>query len=232
MPLITPEVRAVNNFSRSDPNFRENSDYFFFFFFLNHGKKKNSGNKLKPVIKSKHKSPPDKRETKQNPTGARHGEAPLTELMAVICLFRTARKLRLSFAPLSFFHVSSSSSSSSYLLNPKTLAQSPILPPAIHLRQLHYLISPPPSNSGILHGFLPHALSLVSSYSSGVREKEGDEEAPPKPVQSWVDAYLPEMVRPYALLARLDKPIGTWLLAWPCMWYFFFLASNSYMKYK
>lgn len=25
-------------------------------------------------------------------------------------------------------------------------------------------------------------------------------------------------MRPYALLARLDKPIGTWLLAWPCMW--------------
>ncbi|XWS54323.1 hypothetical protein CRYUN_Cryun10bG0080100 [Craigia yunnanensis] len=24
--------------------------------------------------------------------------------------------------------------------------------------------------------------------------------------------------QPYAKLARLDKPIGTWLLAWPCMW--------------
>jgi hypothetical protein len=60
--------------------------------------------------------------------------------------------------------------------------------------------------------------SLVSSYSSGVRE-EGDEQAPMKPVQSWVDVYLPEMERPYALLARLDKPIGTRLLAWPCMWY-------------
>ncbi|XP_078162060.1 4-hydroxybenzoate geranyltransferase 2-like [Carex rostrata] len=137
--------------------------------------------------------------------------------MAVISLFRTARKLHLSLAPLSFIHISSSSSSS-HLLNPKTLARSPILPPAIHLRQLHYLISPPPSNSRIFHGFLPHALSLLSPYSSGVREKERDEAAPPKPVQSWVDAYLPEMVRPYALLARLDKPIGTWLLAWPCMW--------------
>ncbi|KAL2492709.1 4-hydroxybenzoate polyprenyltransferase [Abeliophyllum distichum] len=36
--------------------------------------------------------------------------------------------------------------------------------------------------------------------------------------QSWIDEYLPEKARPYARLARLDKPIGTWLLAWPCMW--------------
>ncbi|XXG60334.1 hypothetical protein AAC387_Pa04g2267 [Persea americana] len=35
---------------------------------------------------------------------------------------------------------------------------------------------------------------------------------------SWIDLYLPESVQPYARLARLDRPIGTWLLAWPCMW--------------
>lgn len=35
---------------------------------------------------------------------------------------------------------------------------------------------------------------------------------------SWVDLYLPRLVRPYAQLARLDKPIGTWLLLWPCVW--------------
>lgn len=35
---------------------------------------------------------------------------------------------------------------------------------------------------------------------------------------SWVDLYLPMQVQPYARLARLDKPIGTWLLLWPCMW--------------
>lgn len=37
-------------------------------------------------------------------------------------------------------------------------------------------------------------------------------------VLSWIDLYLPKKARPYARLARLDKPIGTWLLAWPCMW--------------
>src|SRR5688500_12573098 len=29
---------------------------------------------------------------------------------------------------------------------------------------------------------------------------------------------LPAAVRPYASLMRLDRPIGTWLLFWPCAW--------------
>ena len=35
---------------------------------------------------------------------------------------------------------------------------------------------------------------------------------------TWVDDYLPQSVRPYAHLSRMDKPIGTWLLLWPCYW--------------
>ena len=31
-------------------------------------------------------------------------------------------------------------------------------------------------------------------------------------------AALPSQVRHYALLARLDRPIGWWLLFWPCVW--------------
>jgi 4-hydroxybenzoate polyprenyltransferase len=29
---------------------------------------------------------------------------------------------------------------------------------------------------------------------------------------------LPQRLRPYASLMRLDRPIGTWLLYWPCAW--------------
>ena len=29
---------------------------------------------------------------------------------------------------------------------------------------------------------------------------------------------LPAPLRPYALLIRIDRPIGTWLLYWPCAW--------------
>ncbi len=35
---------------------------------------------------------------------------------------------------------------------------------------------------------------------------------------SWIDRYLPATLRPYARLARLDRPIGTWLLLSPCWW--------------
>src|SRR5437762_4550305 len=34
----------------------------------------------------------------------------------------------------------------------------------------------------------------------------------------WVDRYLPVGFRPYARLARLDRPIGWWLLLLPCWW--------------
>ncbi|MFQ5958553.1 MAG: 4-hydroxybenzoate octaprenyltransferase [Alphaproteobacteria bacterium] len=34
----------------------------------------------------------------------------------------------------------------------------------------------------------------------------------------WIDRYPPPGMRPYLKLARADKPIGTWLLLWPCWW--------------
>src|SRR5436305_15026455 len=34
----------------------------------------------------------------------------------------------------------------------------------------------------------------------------------------WFDRYLPVGFRPYARLARLDRPIGWWLLLLPCWW--------------
>ena len=38
------------------------------------------------------------------------------------------------------------------------------------------------------------------------------------PKGGWVDRVLPAPLRPYARLARLDRPIGTWLLLFPCWW--------------
>ena len=35
---------------------------------------------------------------------------------------------------------------------------------------------------------------------------------------NWVDRWLPRAMRPYALLARWERPIGTWLLLLPCWW--------------
>ncbi|MDI4658231.1 4-hydroxybenzoate octaprenyltransferase [Xanthobacter autotrophicus] len=35
---------------------------------------------------------------------------------------------------------------------------------------------------------------------------------------NWVDRFAPLRVRPYLRLARLDRPIGSWLLLLPCWW--------------
>src|SRR5690348_4573625 len=35
---------------------------------------------------------------------------------------------------------------------------------------------------------------------------------------NWVDGLAPVSLRPYLRLARLDRPIGSWLLLMPCWW--------------
>ena len=35
---------------------------------------------------------------------------------------------------------------------------------------------------------------------------------------TWVNRWLPAAAVPFAQLGRWDRPIGTWLLLWPCMW--------------
>ena len=38
------------------------------------------------------------------------------------------------------------------------------------------------------------------------------------PVRHWSDRLAPTAARPYLRLARVDRPIGTWLLLFPCWW--------------
>jgi len=35
---------------------------------------------------------------------------------------------------------------------------------------------------------------------------------------NWVDAWAPHGWQPYLRLARADRPVGVWLLLWPCWW--------------
>ncbi len=51
------------------------------------------------------------------------------------------------------------------------------------------------------------------------------------PRGTWIDKILPKTLRPYCRLARLDRPIGTWLLLIPC-WWGFALASPSWPDWK
>ena len=36
--------------------------------------------------------------------------------------------------------------------------------------------------------------------------------------RNWVDRFAPDAIVPYLRLARADRPIGVWLLLWPCWW--------------
>ncbi len=56
--------------------------------------------------------------------------------------------------------------------------------------------------------------SREASFSSDQRSNRVAD-APPG---NWADRYAPESVRPYLRLARLDRPIGFWLLLLPCWW--------------
>src|SRR3974390_1926461 len=49
---------------------------------------------------------------------------------------------------------------------------------------------------------------VVSDASTRVADSTGN----------WVDTHAPLWLRPYLRLSRLDRPIGSWLLLWPCWW--------------
>ncbi|MHA6298421.1 4-hydroxybenzoate octaprenyltransferase [Devosia sp. CAU 1758] len=38
------------------------------------------------------------------------------------------------------------------------------------------------------------------------------------PKDNWLDRYAPDAIKPYGRLARWDRPIGFYLLFWPCAW--------------
>lgn len=67
-------------------------------------------------------------------------------------------------------------------------------------------------------GFESIKLGHMSTLAGENKEEEDRKNVSSASSSSWIDMYLPKKARPYAHLARLDKPIGTWLLAWPCMW--------------
>jgi 4-hydroxybenzoate polyprenyltransferase len=41
---------------------------------------------------------------------------------------------------------------------------------------------------------------------------------PDAPRKNWVDRFAPQKLRPWLRLMRADRPIGVWLLLWPCWW--------------
>ena len=46
----------------------------------------------------------------------------------------------------------------------------------------------------------------------------GDRKVADAPASNWVDRFAPVAAKPWLRLARYDRPIGSWLLMWPCQW--------------
>jgi 4-hydroxybenzoate polyprenyltransferase len=59
---------------------------------------------------------------------------------------------------------------------------------------------------------MPH-LNLMPASNQYARSQAAPADAIPA---SWVE-HAPRWLQPWARLARLDRPIGTWLLFWPCV---------------
>lgn len=58
-------------------------------------------------------------------------------------------------------------------------------------------------------------INISRTYST---LKNSDKEKHPMSKEPLLMRALPENLRPYGYLARIDKPIGTCLLLWPCLW--------------
>src|SRR5205085_3794204 len=56
------------------------------------------------------------------------------------------------------------------------------------------------------------------STSSGKRALLNPTDIVPDSERRGLIGALPQRLRPFASLMRLDRPIGTWLLYWPCAW--------------
>ena len=74
-------------------------------------------------------------------------------------------------------------------------------------------------NVNCLAGAIPVLLSPMSDMVKGSQTDI--------PQGTWVDRQMPEFLQPYLRLARVDRPIGTWLLLIPC-WWSIALAANGW----
>ncbi|TYC87507.1 4-hydroxybenzoate octaprenyltransferase [Novosphingobium sp. BW1] len=59
---------------------------------------------------------------------------------------------------------------------------------------------------------------MTGASRSGISRGVSDPTFVPDSQQRGLVAALPPQLRDYAMLARFDRPIGWWLLFWPCAW--------------
>jgi hypothetical protein len=64
--------------------------------------------------------------------------------------------------------------------------------------------------------FLQKALVQRLSQLNPLHQRYITTSPPKPPLATRIVSSLPARAKPYAYLARLDKPVGSWLLYWPC----------------
>jgi 4-hydroxybenzoate polyprenyltransferase len=62
-----------------------------------------------------------------------------------------------------------------------------------------------------------------------IQSREAQGRVADAPSGHWVYRLLPRWLWPYAQLARWDRPIGIWLLMWPC-WWSAVMAASAYAR--
>jgi hypothetical protein len=109
-----------------------------------------------------------------------------------------------------------------------SLAMSLLLPRSLHLTTARHLVSASRLQPRLLPVF-PSRFVSSSSSRQLTRPPPPSSSPSPTPAAPLEHVYplppwagrLPKSLRwthPYVSLARMDKPIGTWLLYWPCGW--------------
>jgi len=74
-------------------------------------------------------------------------------------------------------------------------------------------------NHGKSHYLMNEALPDAANRPQDTR--------PADSARNWVDRYAPAAARPYLRLARADRPVGSWLLLWPCWWSLALAATQT-----
>ncbi|KAG1710437.1 4-hydroxybenzoate polyprenyltransferase, mitochondrial [Nymphon striatum] len=64
----------------------------------------------------------------------------------------------------------------------------------------------------------PYRILVFHKFQANKCQLHDKKDKPKLSLLGSLVAKSPENVKPYLYLARLDKPIGTWLLLWPCLW--------------
>jgi len=84
-------------------------------------------------------------------------------------------------------------------------------------RAAFLFLSLPRSTHHSLSKFRPLASTVsLSLHLTSQKRYSGTQSAPRLALPARIVSSLPPSIKPYAYLARLHAPVGSWLLYWPC----------------